>query len=232
MSKPEATFRGTSEAGQHWVLEMHHDQYPESPRESQENLGTMIYGHRRYVLGDERITEGSMEEYLSNRGLSPDKIVSLPLYLYDHSGLAMSTTPFGCPWDSGCVGAILVSHDKIQQEYGDTSEETIEKVEEYLRNEVAEMHAYLAGESYSMRAYQAKGAEDSDDEDEPVNEQDIIDCSGFLGSDPRTNGMIHHLPEEAAAALAPALRAHFGRLPNEEVEAQPAPAAPKSPRPR
>lgn len=232
MTKPEATFRGTNEAGQHWVLEIHHDAYAESPRENQENLGTMIYGHRRYVLGDERITEGSMEDYLANRGLDPARVVSLPLYLYDHSGLAMSTTPFSCPWDSGCVGAILVSYDKIEQEYGDTSEETIEKVKEYLRNEVAEMHAYLAGEAYSMRAFQAKGPEGSDEEDEPINEQDVIDCSGFLGTDPRTNGMIHHLPSEAVEALAPALRAQFGRLPDEEVEVQPTPAAPKAPRPR
>lgn len=35
--------------------------------------------------------------------------VILPLYLYDHSGISMSTSDPGCRWDSGRVGYIYVS---------------------------------------------------------------------------------------------------------------------------
>ena len=42
--------------------------------------------------------------------------VVLPVYLLDHSGLAMSTTDFNDRWDSGQVGIIFVSFDKIREE--------------------------------------------------------------------------------------------------------------------
>ncbi len=44
--------------------------------------------------------------------------VRLPLYLYDHSGITMSTGRFSCPWDSGRVGFIYCSLDKAQKEWG------------------------------------------------------------------------------------------------------------------
>ena len=228
MSSPSKTFRGTSAAGQHWVLEIIHDQDAESPRDTQENLGTLIYAHRRYVLGDERITQGSMNDYLEHKGLDPDKIVSLPVYLYDHSGLAMSTKPFGDPWDSGCVGAIFATFDKIDAEFGNHSEETLERVRDVLRAEISEMHEYLSGETYGFRAFQAQGAAGTDDEDEAVDDEETS-VWGFIGSDPRTNGITDHLPDEAIAALSETLADHFGRLPTEPV-APPPPA--KSPRPR
>lgn len=230
MSSPSKTFRGTSATGQHWVLELIHDQDAESPRNTQENLGTLIYGHRRYILGDERITQGSMDAYLEYKGLDPDKIVSLPVYLYDHSGLAMSTRPFGDPFDSGCVGAIYATFDKIDAEFGNHTEETLERVRDLLRAEISEMHEYLSGETYGFRAFQAQGAAGSDNEDEPVDDKETS-VWGFLGADPRTNGMTGHLPDEAIAALSETLAAHFGHLP---VAPEPTPSSTpaKSPRPR
>ena len=41
-------------------------------------------------------------------GLCKSKVAILPLYLYDHSGLTMSTNDFGDRWDSGCVGFIYM----------------------------------------------------------------------------------------------------------------------------
>lgn len=43
---------------------------------------------------------------------------ALPLYLYDHSGITMSTTTFSCPWDSGRVGMIFCSHEEAVKEWG------------------------------------------------------------------------------------------------------------------
>jgi len=43
--------------------------------------------------------------------------VILPLYLYDHSGITMSTSRFSCPWDSGQVGFIYMSLKDAQREY-------------------------------------------------------------------------------------------------------------------
>jgi len=47
------------------------------------------------------------------------KYVILPLYLYDHGGITMSTNPFSCPWDDGGqVGWIYASKQKFIDETG------------------------------------------------------------------------------------------------------------------
>lgn len=38
--------------------------------------------------------------------LLEERVVMLPLYLYDHGGITINTTGFHCPWDSGQVGWI------------------------------------------------------------------------------------------------------------------------------
>ncbi|MCK4237452.1 MAG: hypothetical protein KAX38_10065, partial [Candidatus Krumholzibacteria bacterium] len=79
----------------------------ESPREW-DNLGIMICFHRRYDLGDEH--ELDTEDYANWDSMRDhiikelDAAIVLPLYLLDHGGITMSTTPFSCPWDSGQIG--------------------------------------------------------------------------------------------------------------------------------
>lgn len=56
-------------------------------------------------------------------GLCEDKVAILPLYLYDHSGLTMSTSDFGDRWDSGCVGFIYMDKDTAMKELGMAGDE-------------------------------------------------------------------------------------------------------------
>ena len=77
-----------------------------------------------------------------------ENYVFLPLYLLDHSGLSMATTSFGDYWDSGQVGWIYASKATVIEEYGEWSEETIEKVKEFMKGEVSTYDDYLRGENY------------------------------------------------------------------------------------
>ena len=52
-----------------------------------------------------------------------DKYVILPLYLYDHSGITISTGPFSCPWDSGQVGWIKAPKDTFRNATGYSEDE-------------------------------------------------------------------------------------------------------------
>jgi len=229
MSKADTVMRGTGANGKHYVLEVLNDDSVESPREDQENFGTMVYAHRRYILGDERITEPSMMEYLENRRLDPEKIVSLPLYLYDHSGLSFSTKPFSCPWDSGCVGAIYVTHAKIKEEFGEVNEETIQKAKDLLETEVKIMDAYLSGEAYGIRLYETVGGAGEEGEDDRIEGGEEFDCWGLLGRDAVKDAILDYLDKDALEALRPALEDEFGALPTPEPVTPPSPAA-KAPR--
>ena len=62
------------------------------------------------------------------------KHLILPVYMYEHSGIALSTGSFSDNWDSGQVGWIYTSHKNIIKEYGSLTEETIQKARKALQN--------------------------------------------------------------------------------------------------
>ena len=59
---------------------------------------------------------GSVSDYAQK--VAQEHYYVLPLYLYDHSGITMRTSSFGCQWDSGQVGYIFVTKEKAIAEWG------------------------------------------------------------------------------------------------------------------
>jgi hypothetical protein len=117
--------------------------------------------------------------------------ISLPLYLMDHSGLSMSTGGYSCPWDSGQVGFIAISREKVRNEYSckRVSEQRKQQVLKYLTGEVETYSQYLEGAVYGFTIYE------HDIYDEPDEGESTDSCWGFYGHDPKENGMNDHLPD-------------------------------------
>jgi len=148
------------------TIKIHADEYPESPRSSYEPLGTILYKKgSRYTLGDDEATEEEMDEIAA----SPDNVV-LPVYAYIHSGIAMNTTGFSCPWDSGRCGIIYISKEKIRSEYGvkAITKKIREKVISALQAEIEEFSAYLNGDVYGYTV-------------EDKNGEELESCWGYYG---------------------------------------------------
>ncbi|MEW6770135.1 MAG: hypothetical protein AB1330_01900 [Bacillota bacterium] len=123
--------------------------------------------------------------------------VVLPLYLYDHGGLCMNTTGFACPWDSGQVGWIYVTHKRIKEEFigaelDEISEATRKKSEEILKEEVRVYSDYINGSVYGFRLVKVAKCEKCGGE----SEEEIDSCWGFYGDDFQINGLCDHIPEE------------------------------------
>jgi hypothetical protein len=152
------------------------DTDPESPR-TWDNLGTMVCFHNRYNLGDKHDYKSNdydgwkemKEEIIKRENVG----VILPLYLYDHSGITMNTTGFSCGWDSGQVGFIFISKEKIREEYGvkRVSKKMLDRVEGYLVGEVETYDQYLTGDVYGYRITDTETDEEMDS------------CWGFYGED-------------------------------------------------
>lgn len=72
----------------------------------------------------------------------------MPVYKYDHSGVAFSTRPFSCPWDSGQVGYIIADKNKIRKEYKvkRVSKKLVSKVEKILTSEIETFSKWANGE--------------------------------------------------------------------------------------
>ena len=178
------------------TVEIVQDTDPINPREDAIGccLGTMVCWHRRYRLGEKHGYEmpSDFEAEWNN-----DNAVILPLYLYDHSGITMRTSPFSCPWDSGQVGVIYVSHEKIIKEYGALNEDTLKKATDCLVAEVEVYDQYLTGDVYGYvvkKVTQCKGCKDM--------EAEIVDsCFGFYGDDVKENGMIENIDKKYRKAL-------------------------------
>lgn len=160
-----------------YKIEVKPDTDPTNPR-GWDNLGTMVCFHGRYDLGDKtnyKSTDYYGWEQLKNGIMKNENVgVILPLYLYDHSGITMSTSPFSCPWDSGQVGWIFVSKKKMLEEYGGkrVTKKLIARVTEYLIGEVETFDQYIRGDVYGYCITKV------DNEDEEVDS-----CWGFYGEE-------------------------------------------------
>jgi hypothetical protein len=176
----------------------------------------MICCHGNYSLGDEQI-EGKLHQMLEIarglniidyiEGLDPeylydeDKLeefinnkegaVVIKLFLHDHSGITMHMYQASCRWDSSMVGYIYVSKERIIEEYGDASEESIEKARGVLESEVRTYAQYLEGDIYGFKVMKVTTCDLGHD-----HEEELDSCWGFYGDDPAKNGMMEHIDDE------------------------------------
>ncbi len=181
------------------------DPDPLNPRENQDHLCKMICWHRRYTLGDkhDQRYDSSREFWLSKMAeMHPDIPDDLDggslenwrekhytfqmLYLYDHSGITISTTPFGCRWDSGLAGFIYCSLKDAAREFSSAEDwgagvtyagETTslyQAVVNRMKYETQEYDEYLRGDAWGYVTVDENGNE-------------VGSCWGFFGE----NGKDH-----------------------------------------
>lgn len=149
------------------TVTLEYDPDPLNPRTEYDcHVGTMVCWHRRYNLGDEQ-PKCSGPEFMRNLAadavsandadLIPDEhvqrildkhFVILPLYLYDHGGITMSTGRFSCHWDSGQVGWIYCTMKRARKEWTGTDDEIRDQALNCLEAEVKSYDAYLTGRIY------------------------------------------------------------------------------------
>ena len=162
------------------ILRIERDEHPENPRTVWDNMGTMLCRHKHYNLGDKQLPS-------HKHRIDPKLVISLSLYLYDHSGITISTEPFSCSWDSGQVGWIYVSKEAIRKEWGvkRISKKLRLKIESILRQEVTTYDEFLRGEVYSYSLIEKSTCDSCQHE----HETDLDSCHGFYGSDHESNGL-------------------------------------------
>lgn len=163
-----------------------------NPREECANLGTLALGSRYF--SDETITDineyiatllgiedfdrlcsvAKIDSFYSNRMKKylferlEKKYIFHRLYKYEHSGLAFSTSPFSCPWDSGLAGLIFVSKEDVRKKFEvkRITKGVKQLVLDTLNSEVVSYHRFVNNEAVGFRI---------EDED-----GDVLDsCSGF-----------------------------------------------------
>ena len=182
-------------------LKIYPDTCPENPREFSEYTSKIAYKHRNYTLGDEVIGEPiewledklglqRKGEYTNERLAQLEtqffkKFIALPVYIYDHSGVSMSTTPFSCQWDSSKVGYIYVAKGDVKKDWNVNriSPKLKQQILEQFKAEIKEFSSYISGDVYAFDVISE-------------NESDIDSCGGFFGDNFEENGLIDYLNYE------------------------------------
>ncbi len=150
------------------------DTDPFNPRTEYHNFGTMVCFHNRYSLGDKTNIDRTqfnswdeMEAYIIKKHKA---VIILPLYLYDHSVLTISTTPFSCKWDSGQIGFIYADRESILSEYKRVTKKAKEWALRSLLDEVTTYDQYMTGDTWG---YVIRDSEHNE----------IESCYGFYGKE-------------------------------------------------
>jgi hypothetical protein len=122
--------------------------------------------------------------------------IILPLFLYDHSGITISTCSFADPWDSGQVGFIYVSLATVRKEYNARAVTAAVRAKAVacMQHEVETYADFLEGNAYGYTVEDADGVE-------------LDSCWGFYGFDyckDAAHDSAAHIAEQVTATLTAA----------------------------
>lgn len=169
----------------------------------------VAYVSNNYILGNEQVPDladhimdllGYGDEYRSRmydkhgdtkelfdvllERLNKKGYVALPVYAYIHSGVMVSTSPFGCNWDSGLSGLTYVKRTDYIKDFGTKKNVKNSVIEDHLKGNLETFDTWLRGEVYYFLI-----------EDSETGE--ILDCCGSFYGEGYSEHMVEHINYEA-----------------------------------
>ena len=167
---------------QNKILVVDYDELAESPREW-DNLSIMAIKSREFNLSDnldfdipQDLTFEEFEEYLIKEQKA---VLTIPLWLYNHSGISLSTSSI-CRWDSSPIGYAFVTKEILRKEFNvkNITNNILEKAKKIIMGEIETYNKYLSGEVFSYSIYEIKKCELGH-----THKEYIESCGGFFGLD-------------------------------------------------
>jgi len=147
-------------------------------------------GDYRLDLAEEELDWEKVLFILQNYSAKQLELFWLPIYMYQHSGVAISHSAFSCPWDSGQAGVHVVYFSKVKEEAGLKTKlghpawlrDGLKWAEHMMKCELETYGQYVSGEVYCYTLESEDGSyADS--------------CWGFYG-DHENSGILEHIPKE------------------------------------
>ena len=176
-----------------YEYEIVQDTNPTDPREW-DNITTIICFHNRYTIGDKH--EYKSNNYngwqeLKEQIESDYKVLMIkPLYMYDHSGITISTSPFSCRWDSGQIGWVIIDEKRLQYITGDASGHNETNLEEIIDSEIKTYDKYITGDCYGYKIYEVEVCDKGHE-----HKTELDSCWGYYDEDDcesEAKGIIEH----------------------------------------
>jgi hypothetical protein len=180
-------------------LKIEQDNDPINPRTDWDNITTMICFHKRYDLGDKHdYKKGNMFsglDELKEQIESDYKVLMIkPLYLYDHSGITISTSSFNDRWDSGQVGWVFIDEKQWKLMMGNDTDINEERLSEIIDSDVKTYDQYITGEVYRYTIYEIETCSLGHE-----HKNYVEGCGGYFGEEECENegkSVLQHLEKE------------------------------------
>jgi hypothetical protein len=103
--------------------------------------------HKRYNFNDTEIeVQDTLEELEAKIHENYNVAIIKPLYMFEHSGIAFSTTPFADKWDSGRLGFIFITKELAEG----MGWETAEQLDKALEFEIEIKNKFESEEIYQV----------------------------------------------------------------------------------
>lgn len=185
-----------------YTVEIHPDHDAENPRTWCSS--TLCTRHRRRTFGGEMLPndpatiEEAFTEHLADRGLTERDVIWLPVYGFEHSGLALGCTPFRDRWDSGQLGYIYMSRADTSREYGGQTHHPPDEGRGVSPSRGRDRHL---GRLSQWRGLLLRHSC-----------LDDLSIGGFYGSDHEASGLLSAARSEIRHAIQQKHRAHYTRL--------------------
>lgn len=130
-----------------YIINIRYSQWVSNPREW-DNVWRFMFGHKKYDVPNE--TDFDFDDYDSwdelESALEEVYDYVIPVYMYDHSQVALSTGGFSCPFDSGRLGFACLNKEWIKVMGLEKRSE--QELLGYLEEELMIYQQYLNGEVY------------------------------------------------------------------------------------
>lgn len=171
------------------VFSLNYDEDVENPRSEDYNLTHFVIESNKYSTGEcqdkvndvlrkvakalgfavyGRTNRELIEAFLQSKNKQIGRYIEIqPLYVYDHSGVTYSTSPFSCRWDSGQVGYVFTTRYDYE-EFGLTEKFNPESARVKIENEVKHWDHYAQGDTFYFTIEDKEG-------------ENIESVGGFIG---------------------------------------------------
>ena len=137
-----------------FTYEIIHNSCPNNPIKNDLNWVDFICFHRNYSLGNNKNFSSSdynsfteMEKAIKKQ---EKPLVILPLFMYEHSGITLSTTPFSCRFDSGQLGFVFISKTKFDEMFGKECKGKKKLAADIIKQAVEIYSNYVNGDTYHV----------------------------------------------------------------------------------
>jgi len=187
-----------------WKLEIRPDEDPPNPIADAFYTSKMICWHREYTLGDDH-SFADPDDFREK--ITEENHVICPLFMFDHSGISLSITPFSCPWDSGQVGFVYVSKDAVPGPV--IGEAWRARAMRIIREEVEDYSAFVAGEVFGYTLYLGLNSQgepfmrpvNGPHELHEIEWEFISSCWNIVGHDAAKEYILSDMPDKIRPAL-------------------------------